>query len=93
MRKYLPVLIAGCFMALVLTGLLIFALTASAKEPDARQLAAQDLPRVLQVIEDTKPAHDRYENALLYKARLLACIDRGECEGTQASVPLAAGQQ
>ena len=86
MRKYSQLLILGACMAAIIISLGIYALTASAKELDMRQLAAQDLPRVLQVIRDTQEAHDRNENALLYKARLLACIDRGECEGTNSAV-------
>jgi len=86
MRKYYPLFLTALSVLAIIISLAIYALTASAKELDMRQLAAQDLPRVLQVIMDTQEAHDRNENALLYKARLLACIDRGECEGTNSAV-------
>lgn len=72
------------YCALFAVAVIIFSLvriaTIDAKpEPSLQAKAAADLPRVVSVLEETKAAHDRYENALVYRTQLLDCIEGRDC--------------
>src|SRR4051794_2591405 len=80
----------------IVASVLIVVLAASvariafAQGPTPQQKAAQELPTVIQTIEDTQDAHDRNEQAKARKEKLMACIGGGDCSFLQARTP---GQQ